>query len=293
VYVNDEVQDYWITSKAIDLAEGDNTIVFKAVNNIGKSTTVTKTVRLNSNAPVLKVSDIPETTDKTTVSFSWTVTDKNDQTPKVYVNDQLQDYWITSNTLTLDEGVNTITVKATNSLGKTSSVTKTISLGSGAPTLKVGEIPSSTTSETLNVSWSVTDKNDSSPKIYINDSQQDYWITSRKLTLEPGTNEFVFKAINASGKMTSITKTINFNPPAPKLTVGYYPKNTTASSVTVTWTVLDNNDSSPKVFVNDELQDYWRSSKTITLVNGANLVNFMSTNKYGKQTTVTDTVYKN
>jgi hypothetical protein len=293
VYVNDEVQDNWTNSKTIDLVEGSNTITVRAVNSNDKSTTVTKTITFNNGGPLLKVDSIPETTDKDSVSVSWSVSDNNDSSPKVYINDEEQYSWNTSKIIKLSEGVNTIVFKATNSSGKTATITKTISLGTGAPTLKLGEIQSSTETEKLNVSWTVSDKNDSSPKVYVNGEEQYSWNTSKTITLEPGENTIVVKAVNSSGKQSVVSKTVTFNPPAPKLTPGYIPGTTSASSITLTWTISDKNDSSPQVYINDELQYSWNSSKTITLTKGANQITFLGTNKYGKQTSVTDTVYKN
>lgn len=292
VYVNDEAQYAWSNSATVKLEEGTNTIVIKAVNASGKSTVVTKTVTFSSGGPVLRVDDIPDTTDKQTVTVSWTVSDKNDDSPKVYINDEIQSYWTTSKSVSLEEGVNTIVFKATNSLGKTTTITKTISFGVGAPTLKIGQIPASTETAKLNVSWTVSDKNDAYPVVYVNDKEYDYWQSSASLVLEPGDNEIIFKAVNANGKETVITKTVSFNPPAPKLTLGYLPAKTSASSVTLTWTVSDKNDVYPKVYVNDEPQNEWQYSKSVTLAKGGNSITVLATNKYGKQTTVTNTVYK-
>lgn len=103
----------------------------------------------------------------------------------------------------------------------------------------------------------------------------------------------MFKATNSNGKEVVLTKTVNFVPPAPKITPGYIPDTTSAPSITLTWTILDKNDSNPKLYINDELINSYQSSKLINLNKGANQITFLVTNKYGKQTTVTDTVYKN
>lgn len=292
VYVNDEAQSRYTTSKTVKLEEGENSIVVRAVNEAGKETVVTKTITFNNGGPVLKVSEVPETTDKKSITVSWTVSDKNDSYPEVYVNDELQSNYSSSITLQLQEGVNTIVFKAVNSFGKTTVVTKTVSLGTGAPTLKLGQIPSTTETASVNVSWTVSDKNDSYPKVYINDQEYSYYSTSTTLKLEPGENTFVFKAVNSSGKETAITKVITFNPPAPKLTLGYVPATTKAGFLTLTWTVSDKNDSYPKVYVNDDLQSSYSSSIRLQLTTGANPYTVLAINKFGQQTTVTGTVYK-
>ncbi|MEI7026410.1 hypothetical protein [Paenibacillus sp. y28] len=153
--------------------------------------------------------------------------------------------------------------------------------------------PAETETQTLNVSWTAKDKNDTSPQVYINGKEYSSWQTSAALTLEQGENHLEFKTVNSSGKQTVIAKTVYFNPPASKLTPGYVPTTTSASTITLTWTVSDKNDTSPSVYINDELQSSWQSSKSISLTKGANQITFLATNKYGKQTTVTDVVCKN
>jgi hypothetical protein len=221
------------------------------------------------------------------------VKDANDSYPKVYINDELQSYYTTTAKINLIDGVNTIVFKATNELGKSTTVTKTITLNSGAPTLTVGDIPDNTTSQKLSISWTVKDSNDPYPKVYINDALQSYYTTSLSVDLIEGENTFTFKATNSNGKSTSISKKITFTPPAPVLSFGYMPVNTTSSNISVSWNVSDKNDSYPKVYLNDILQSYYQTNTSMSLNVGANQINLVATNKYGKQSSVTQTVYRN
>ena len=205
VYVNDKYQ-YYGTSTTIDLVPGVNTITFKATNELGLSTTVTKTITLSVPGPDLTVGYIPETTTNKKLNVTWSVTDSNDRNPKVYVNDKYQ-YYGTSTTIDLVPGVNTITFKATNESGLSTTVTKTITLSVPGPNLTVGYLPETTTSSSVTATWTVTDGNDNYPKVYINDELQ--YGSYKRLDLQEGINVFTFKAVNSSGVETVVTKTIS------------------------------------------------------------------------------------
>lgn len=282
VYLNGRLQ--YGNSATVTLEEGDNAITVRAENAAGKSAEVTKHVAFTSGGPVLTVADLPETTDKETISVSWTAKDKNDTSPRVYVNDREQYYG--STTVTLKEGVNTIVVKATNSLGKSTTVTKTITFSVGTSTLTVGELPATTDKDSVNVTWSVKDTNDSSPRVYLNGKEQYY--SNASVNLEPGPNTITVRAVNKLGKETTVTKTIAFEPPAPTVTLLHAPETTASSSISISWSATDKNDSSLKMYVNDK-QTYY-TDYTATLQPGENKFKITASNKYGKSTDVVYTV---
>lgn len=282
VYLNGEL--VYGTSSTVSLKEGANTITVKAVNSLGKSTVVTKTVVLSGGAPDLKVDPLPATTDKDSITVSWRVQDSNDSNPKVYVNDELQ--YGSSTSVRLVQGDNSIVVRAVNKLGKTSEVTQKVTFASSGPVLTVGAIPETTNKDSIQVSWTASDKNDSYPKVYLNGQQQ--YGSSTTVDLKTGTNTLQFKATNSLGQSTEVTRTIVFEPSAPNLTLGYVPETTNASSFTLTWKVSDDNDYSPKVYVNDELM--YSSSTTVNLKDGANTFKIVASNSYGKTTTVNCTI---
>jgi len=167
VYLNGD--QLYGSNTSVTLKEGTNTFTFRAVNSAGKSTEVTKTVVLNGGAPNLTVEPIPDTTDKSFITVSWNVQDRNDYNPKIYINGQQM--YGSNTTVNLTPGLNTITVKAVNKLGKITEITKTITFSSGGPVLNVGSIPQTTGKKSITVSWSVSDKNDYSPKVYVNGDQ--------------------------------------------------------------------------------------------------------------------------
>lgn len=283
IYVNDEKMSYFNSSKVVTLKEGDNTITVKAENKFGKSTVVTKHVTFQTGGPVLKVEDLPATTNKDSVTVSWTVSDQNDSNPAVYVNDEKISY-STSRTVKLKQGLNNIVVKATNNLGKSTIVTKTITFASSGPVLKVSSIPDQTTKNNVTVSWSVSDENDSSPSVYVNDEKISY-SDSRTVKLNEGANTIKVRATNKLGQEVVETLSIKFEPSAPTLKLGYAPETTTSSSITLTWTVTDENDINPSVYINDQKISY-SDSRELRLKPGANSFKIVASNSYGKTTEI-------
>ncbi len=292
VYVNDKEMSSYQNSTVLALQEGSNTITVKAVNKLGQTTQVVKTVVFSGDAPTLQVDPLPETVNKSSVTVSWQVSDKNDGSPKVYVNDVLQSSYSNSTVLTLVQGANTIKVKAVNKLGKTTEVTRTVTFASQGPVLQVNPIPSSTTKRTVSISWSVSDQNDGSPKVFVNGEEQSYY-SSKTIVLNPGANNIQIKATNKFGQIAEQSLDIAFEPSAPVLVLGYAPETTQSASLTLSWTVTDENDGNPKVYVNDALMSGYGNSKTVALVPGANTFKIVAGNSYGKTTEITYTVTYN
>ncbi|WP_181592678.1 S-layer homology domain-containing protein [Paenibacillus sp. YN15] len=134
-YIGDEevsLNKYGEFYKKMDLEEGNNTFVLKAVTNKGRFATVTKVVKFSPPAPVLTISDIAKTTKSSTITVSGTVKDINDEDVEVYLNGEYLDVddnlGTFSKTFTLSNGPNTITVSAQNKYSKISTVVKTIEL---------------------------------------------------------------------------------------------------------------------------------------------------------------------
>ncbi|WP_256759455.1 S-layer homology domain-containing protein [Cohnella sp. WQ 127256] len=282
VYLNGEPQ--YGTTTIVNLKEGTNTFTFKAVNSMGKSTEVTKTVVLSGGAPVLIVDPLPETTNKDLIKVSWNVKDQNDSYPKIYVNEE-QAYG-TSMNVSLKPGQNKITVKAVNKLGKIAEISSNVTFASSGPTLIIGNIAPTTGKNSVKVTWTVSDNNDSYPKVYINDEQVYGSVTV--VSLVPGTNTIKLKAVNSFGAITEESRTIVFEPQGPRLILGYAPESTASQKITLTWTVSDENDNYPKVYVNDKM--VYSSSMDVTLNPGVNTFKIVASNSLGKTSEVVYTV---
>ncbi len=117
-------------SKSVFLTEGDNSLTFRAVNTYGKSQTVLKTIKYVAQilAPTVTVDEIPASVNEASLTVTGSMSDTIDPNAKVYVNDKLVSSapgkW--SAALTLVEGKNNVIIVATNSYGKSATVTKTV-----------------------------------------------------------------------------------------------------------------------------------------------------------------------
>jgi hypothetical protein len=194
----------------VDPTQGSNVITVRAVNNVGKVTEATQTVDFVSPGPVLHVNAIPASTIQKDLTVSWSVSDKNDNYPKLYVNGNLISYG-TSTTISLKQGLNTIIVKAVNNLDQTTEESHNITFDPTAPTLTLGYAPTTTQQSSLTLTWTVSDENDNYPKVYINDSIVSYG-SSSTLSLTPGDNTFKIVVSNSYGKITEITYTVTYTP---------------------------------------------------------------------------------
>lgn len=278
VYLNGELQ--YGTTATVNLRDGSNTLTFRAVNGMGKTTEVTKTVVLNAGAPVLTVDPLPEVTSKDSVKVSWTVQDKNDASPKVYVNGD-QAYG-NSWTVSLKPGANTIVVKAVNQMGKATEKTMAVTFANEGPALVVSPLSPVSQSKTLRINWTVTDPNDNAVVVYVNEEKA--YGNSANVNLKPGANEIRIKAVNRFGATTEQSYAVAFEPPGPKLTLGYAPESTSSQIITLTWTVSDENDGNPQVYVNDRLVSYNRMD--VSLTPGVNTFKLVASNSFGKTTEV-------
>jgi len=294
IYMNDElVGSYGEFSKTVTLKEGLNVFHFKATNSLGKSSAIiTKTVTFEIGGPELILDNVPETSNTATIRLTGRATDKNDNYPKIYMNDQLVgSYGEFSKDVTLKEGPNVFRFKATNSLGKSSTViTKTITFEIGGPELILDNVPETSNTATIRLTGRATDKNDNYPKIYMNDQLiGSYGEFSKDITLKEGENVFRFKALNNLGKSSAeITKVITYQAALPELTLDYIPDTTKAAQITLSGTVKDANDYNPKVYLNDQLISSYGStfSTRVTLKAGENTFVFKVSNNAGKLLTI-------
>jgi len=294
IYMNDQlVGSYGEFSKEVTLKEGLNVFHFKATNSLGKSSAIiTKTVTFEIGGPELILDNVPEISNSATIRLTGRAKDKNDNYPKIYINDQLVgSYGEFSKEVTLKEGPNVFRFKATNSLGKSSAViTKTITFEIGGPELILDHVPETSSTATIRLTGRANDKNDSYPKVYINDQLvSSYGEFSKEVTLKEGQNVFRFKATNSLGKSSAeITKVITYQAALPELTLDYIPDTTKAAQITISGTVKDANDYNPKVYLNDQLISSYGStfSTRVTLKEGENTFVFKVSNNAGKLLTI-------
>ena len=213
VYVSYDGQ--WSTSVA--LAEGKNTIEIIATNTYGKSATVTRTVEFGVSAPKLTITSCPTTSKEDSVEISGVVSDANDERPVVTVDGKsvyvsYDGKWNT--TINLTEGLNTIEIIATNTLGKSTVLTKSIEFGVSAPKLTITSCPTTSKEDSVEISGVVSDTNDERPVVTVDGksvyvSYDGKWNT--KVSLYEGRNTIEIIATNTYGKSTSIKKIITYS----------------------------------------------------------------------------------
>lgn len=142
------------------------------------------------------------------------------------------------------------------------------------------------------------DKNDSRPTVTIYDKTVyvSYDGTfSQDFTLAEGANSFTIRAVNSGGKESVQSKEIVFDVNGPVLKLGYYPQTTSQSSVTISGSVKDVNDSNPVVYFNDKkvyVNYSGNFEQELKLNAGANPFTVVGSNSFGKTMTVTGVVYK-
>ncbi len=128
------------------LAEGNCTYTISVSDNDGNAAnTVSTTFKIDTKPPTLNVADFESNyTNSKTVVVSGTTSDDTSSpvtiTIKVGSKDQgsvtVNSDGTFSKTVTLENGLNTITIIATDTAGKQSSVSKTITLKTDAPVVK-------------------------------------------------------------------------------------------------------------------------------------------------------------
>lgn len=124
------------------LSDGNHTIKFDAADNDGNAASQKSiTIKVDTVPPTLTVNSPTEgmVTNNATLVVSGVTNDATSSPVTLKVNNQpveVQENGQWSTTITLSEGENTITIVATDSAGKTSTVTRHVTLDTGAPVIE-------------------------------------------------------------------------------------------------------------------------------------------------------------
>lgn len=278
----------------VTLKEGENKFTFVATNAAGKSTTEERTITFGVGAPTLNIISCPATSSSKIVEITGNAKDANDDRLVITINGKsvyangLGDF---SEDVELKEGENKIIIVATNDLGKSTTVERTITFTAGAPTLVITACPTVATTKTVTIAGTTKDANDRDLTITINGSivydSDGSW--SKNVTLNDGENKFIIVSTNDSGLSTTIEKTITFNAGAPTLNVISCPATSTTNKVTIVGTAKDANGTRITLTINGTVVyvngfDQW--TKEVSLNAGENRITIVATNEFGKSTTV-------
>lgn len=124
------------------LSDGSHTIKFDAADNDGNvAAQKSITIKVDTVPPTLTVNSPTEgmVTNNATLVVSGVTNDATSSPVTLKVNNQpveVQENGQWSTAITLSEGENTITIVATDSAGKTSTVTRHVTLDTGAPVIE-------------------------------------------------------------------------------------------------------------------------------------------------------------
>ncbi len=208
-------------SHALTLQVGANTISIIATDTLGNSTTEIRTITLDTTAPVLTVS-APADNSKTAQPLA-TITGIISETSTVTVTLNTgtpQNASITGNSfstaITLASGLNSITVKATDLAGNTSSTVRTVTYDNSNPSLAITSPIQDVTinQNSITINGTVSDTQ-TAATVSLSFNNQTYTPTvtdgtfSQKLTIpSEGTFAITVKATDEAGNSSSVTRNV-------------------------------------------------------------------------------------
>lgn len=290
-------------SQTYTLKEGVNTFDFVLKNTQGKESKESRTINFTVAGPKLQITNLPSEVSSNEVTIRGTMDDDN-YGVDLYINGSLvaskhnswqSSHW--SETFNLVEGNNTFNFSLKNTAGKETLETRVVKFTPASPVVVLDEWLELSETGSYTVYGGVNGET-KGLTFYINDQVVSTGYNNRfskTLSLSPGDNTFVFRAVNAYGKSHSVAKTIKFaevNPPT--VTVNEVAGSTTETSIVISGLLEDALDSNVTLRVNDAVvfngTGNW--STTVNLVDGDNTIIITATNRFGKSTTVVKNIFK-
>jgi RHS repeat-associated protein len=210
---------------AVVLAEGENTITIVATDELGNTITVTRTVIRDSTPPVVTVSQ-PSTgaiTKETEISVVVTIEDSTETEVKangvLLVQDDSGDY---TGEVSLAEGENTITIVATDIVGNSATLTRSVIRDTAPPVLTVAQpVDSLTTGQSMiAVEGSASDSTAFSLKVNgrsVPVGPDGSWATED--TLVEGWNSITIEAVDTVGNTATVVRHVQRSSLPPALTL--------------------------------------------------------------------------
>ena len=283
----------------VTLTEGLNTITIVARDAAGNQTTITRKVTKDSVPPTLIVTTPTDSTitNQTNITLSGTVTDVSATTLTVNGSPvQVGTNGAFSTQVVLIEGVNTITVVATDAAGNKTTVTRRVRRDTQSPIVNLTSPIDSLITNQLNVTVSGTVKDSTTVTLTINGINVPVGVGgafSSQLPLVEGLNTITLVATDAAGNKTTVTRRVRRDTQAPtvSLTSPIDSLITNQLNVTVSGTVKDStaviltiNGNSVSIGTNGVF------SYQLSVVEGMNTITVVATDVVGNKTTVTRNV---
>ncbi|MGD1045724.1 MAG: Ig-like domain-containing protein [Bacteroidota bacterium] len=283
----------------VPIVEGMNTITIVATDAAGNQTTVVRHVIMHTILPVLIVTvpvdsvitNITQITVRGTVSSQFPVTLTVNGAP---VSVGLDSTFSTQ--VNLQEGINTITMIATNSVGSATTVTRNVRLDTTPPMIVLtSPIDSAVTNKTkIIISGSIMDSssviftiNGITFPVSANGSFSD------TLSINEGKNYFSIIATDAVGNQATIKRTVVRDTQAPTILIASPAMNatTTDNLISVIGSIIDSTQIS--VTVNDVAQTLSAGggfNASIFLSYGSNTITFIAADQVGNTVTAIRTI---
>lgn len=203
-------------SLAVTLSESENEITVTATNGAGLSTTISRSVILDTVPPVLTVESPTggEITTNPSFTLSGTASDATSGISSVTINGEAVDLTggAFSKAVTLLEGTNQFVFVATDNAGLQTTVTRTVMLDTVNPALSVTSPPDDlmTNNPALTISGTASDATSGLVSVTINGSP--VTVTdgafSQAVTMEEGQNEYTIVATDAVGHTSTVTRSV-------------------------------------------------------------------------------------
>ncbi len=283
-------------STTVNLIEGTNTITITATNAAGNSTTLVRQVTLYTAGPKLTVTSPSDSliTNNSQVQLSGTVSDSLAATVQVNGNSVPVTNGSFSSTISLVEGMNTITIVATDAAGNKTTVTKTVELYTIVPVLVIASPTDNLiTKDTAITVWgTVTDS--TGVTVTVNGINVPVNPDTFKTTvnLVEGLNTITIAATDGAGNSTTATRAVRRETTAPTITISSPQDSmvTNQSAIQISGTVSDSTSVTLTVNGQNVSVSNGSFSTTVNLVEGNNTVIIVATDAAGNSTTITRTV---
>lgn len=210
---------------SVTLKEGSNDIVIEAKNSAGITSTKSFKVTYEVASTVINVINLPSTSNKAEISFDVKVTDPYDSSLYLYINNLR--YSVTNDRIktisyTLEKGENTLVFKVINSKNKVTTLSRTVTYATAAPTITM-KSTTEVTKPDYSLEFKVADalykpqylNVKVNGKVYVQDTEGNVKVP---VTLQSAKNLFTIEVTNPDNKLTKLEVTIAYAPKAPVIT---------------------------------------------------------------------------
>ena len=274
----------------ISLQEGINTITITATDEAGNITTLTRSVRRDSASPVLTITAPTNNlvTNLTSVNVVGNVTASTTVTLTINENNVTLTNGIFTAPVTLVDGINIITITATDAAENVTTETRIVRRDSASPVLTITAPTNNlvTNLTSVNVVGTVTDSTTVTLTINGNNVTLTNGSFTVPVTLADGNNTITIIATDAAGNAITETRTVRRDATPPTLTVTAPTNNlvTNLASVNVAGTVTDSTTVTLTINGNNVTLTNGSFTTPVALVEGINTIAITATDAAGNMT---------